>query len=191
MARPLTHDMVALSRARALYARCWIRVKTPIDYINPHATRRRPATPEIEAIRKVFGTGEKMPADLGDQGTHRSFAGYRRAAADHSLLMMNKGFVCESAHITELDPVFASNSMLDRAQTHRQRQTRHRAVEFLRLRWHQRHAGVQADGCVIFGCSSCPAQAGHPVRRGFAIQSMASLEYCTDRCVAYSSGVRR
>ncbi|MFZ8292007.1 beta-ketoacyl-[acyl-carrier-protein] synthase II, partial [Staphylococcus aureus] len=37
-------------------------VKTKVDYINPHATST-PAgdPPEMEAIRKVFGTGEKCP----------------------------------------------------------------------------------------------------------------------------------
>jgi 3-oxoacyl-[acyl-carrier-protein] synthase-1 len=33
--------------------------------------------------------------------------------------MMNNGFICESAHITELDPVFRRHA--DRAQAHRQR----------------------------------------------------------------------
>jgi hypothetical protein len=45
------------------------------------------------------------------------------------LLMMNNGFICESAHITELDPVFADMPIV---QAHRQRQTRNRA-ELLRL----------------------------------------------------------
>src|ERR1700716_3893253 len=37
-------------------------VDTKIDYINPHATST-PAgdPPEIEAIRKVFGSGDKCP----------------------------------------------------------------------------------------------------------------------------------
>ena len=54
-------------------------VKTPIDYINPHAT----STPigdikEIEAIREVFG--DEDPADLGDQVADRPFARRRRRA---------------------------------------------------------------------------------------------------------------
>ena len=65
MARPPTaHDMVAPSGEGA--ARCMRQalatVKTPIDYINPHAT----STPvgdlkEIEALREVFGSGDKCP----------------------------------------------------------------------------------------------------------------------------------
>jgi 3-oxoacyl-[acyl-carrier-protein] synthase-1 len=58
------YDMVAPSGEGA--ERCMrmamSTVKTPIDYINPHATST-PAgdPPEIEAIRKVFGTGDKCP----------------------------------------------------------------------------------------------------------------------------------
>jgi hypothetical protein len=58
------YDMVAPSGEGAM--RCMRQalatVKTPIDYINPHAT----STPvgdakEIEALREVFGTGDKCP----------------------------------------------------------------------------------------------------------------------------------
>src|SRR5262249_56829974 len=58
------YDMVAPSGEGA--ERCMRMaletVKTPIDYINPHATST-PAgdPPEIEAIRKVFGAGDKCP----------------------------------------------------------------------------------------------------------------------------------
>ncbi len=42
-------------------------VKTPIDYINPHATSTGIGdVKEIEAIRNVFGAGDKSSADLGD-----------------------------------------------------------------------------------------------------------------------------
>jgi 3-oxoacyl-[acyl-carrier-protein] synthase-1 len=84
-------------------------VKTPIDYINPHATST-PAgdPPEIEAIRKVFGTGEKCPPISATKAlTGHSLGATGVQEAIYSLLMMNNGFICESAHITELDPVFA------------------------------------------------------------------------------------
>ena len=84
-------------------------VKTPIDYINPHAT----STPigdlkEIEAIRDVFGSGEKCPPISAT----KSLTGHSQGAtgvheAIYSLLMMNNGFICESANIDNLDPVFA------------------------------------------------------------------------------------
>ena len=81
-------------------------VKPPVDYINPHAT----STPigdlkEIEAIREVFGakcppisaTKSLTGHSLGAAGVHE---------AVYSLLMMNSGFICESANIHTLDPAF-------------------------------------------------------------------------------------
>ena len=105
------YDMVAPSGEGA--ERCMRMametVKTPIDYINPHATST-PAgdPPEIEAIRKVFGTGEKCPPISATKAlTGHSLGATGVQEAIYSLLMMNNGFVCESANITELDPVFA------------------------------------------------------------------------------------
>ncbi|MCF6321123.1 MAG: beta-ketoacyl-ACP synthase I [Rhizobiaceae bacterium] len=82
-------------------------VDVPIDYINPHAT----ATPigdqkEIEAIREVFGK------DCPPISATKSLTGHSQGAtgvheAIYSLLMMKNDFICESAHITELDPQFA------------------------------------------------------------------------------------
>ncbi|WP_407048626.1 beta-ketoacyl-ACP synthase I [Methyloraptor flagellatus] len=103
------HDMVAPSGEGAM--RCMRQalatVKTPIDYINPHAT----ATPigdlkEIEAIRAVFG--DKIPpisATKSLTGHSLGAAGVQEAI--YSLLMLGNDFICESAHIQELDPDFA------------------------------------------------------------------------------------
>ncbi len=105
------HDMVAPSGEGA--ERCMrmaiANVKAPIDYINPHATST-PAgdPPEIEAIRKVFGSGDKCPpiaATKALTGHSQGATGVQEAI--YSLLMMNNGFICESAHIEELDPAFA------------------------------------------------------------------------------------
>jgi 3-oxoacyl-[acyl-carrier-protein] synthase I len=104
-------DMVAPSGEGA--ARCMrmalAGVKPPVDYINPHAT----STPigdlkEIEAIREVFGSGEKCPPISAT----KSLTGHSQGAtgvheAIYSLLMMNNGFICESANIVNLDPAFA------------------------------------------------------------------------------------
>jgi 3-oxoacyl-[acyl-carrier-protein] synthase-1 len=102
-------DMVAPSGEGA--ARCMRMalqgIKPPVDYINPHAT----ATPvgdlkEIEAIRDVFG--EKCPpisATKSLTGHSLGAAGVQEAI--YSLLMMNSGFICESANIETLDPAFA------------------------------------------------------------------------------------
>src|SRR5215831_4550056 len=104
-------DMVAPSGEGAV--RCMrmalSTVKTKVDYINPHATST-PAgdPPEIEAIRKVFGTGEKCPPIAATKAlTGHSLGATGVQEAIYSLLMMNNGFICESAHITELDPAFA------------------------------------------------------------------------------------
>src|SRR6202050_1839442 len=104
-------DMVAPSGEGA--ARCMRMalkdVKPRIDYINPHAT----STPigdlkEIEAIREVFGSGDKCPPISAT----KSLTGHSQGAtgvheAIYSLLMMQNGFICESAHIEEIDPAFA------------------------------------------------------------------------------------
>ncbi len=109
-------DMVAPSGEGA--ARCMRLalkdVKPPVDYINPHAT----STPigdlkEIEAIREVFGAGEKCPPISAT----KSLAGHSQGAtgvheAIYSLLMMNNGFICESANIENLDPAFADMPIL-------------------------------------------------------------------------------
>src|SRR3954467_6549991 len=84
-------------------------VKTKVDYINPHATST-PAgdPPEIDALRRVFGSGEKCPPISATKAlTGHSLGATGVQEAIYSLLMMNNGFICESAHITELDPVFA------------------------------------------------------------------------------------
>jgi 3-oxoacyl-[acyl-carrier-protein] synthase I len=80
-----------------------------IDYINPHATST-PAgdPPEMNAIRAVFGTGEKCPPISATKSlTGHSLGATGVQEAIYSLLMMQNGFICESANITELDPVFA------------------------------------------------------------------------------------
>lgn len=102
------YDMVAPSGEGAI--RCMRQalstVNNPVDYINTHGT----STPvgdskEMGAIREVFG--EKMPHI---QST-KSLTGHSLGAAGvqesiYSLLMMQGGFIGESAHIEELDPEF-------------------------------------------------------------------------------------
>jgi len=78
-----------------------------VDYINPHGT----GTPvgdlrEIEAIRAVFdGEVPKISATKSLTGHSLGAIGVQEAI--FSLLMMNNGFICESANIDELDPAFA------------------------------------------------------------------------------------
>ena len=110
------YDMVAPSGEGA--ERCMrmalATVKTPIDYINPHAT----STPvgdakEIEAIRNVFGSSANCPpisATKSLTGHSLGAAGVQEAI--YSLLMMQNGFIVESAHIDELDPAFADMNIV-------------------------------------------------------------------------------
>jgi 3-oxoacyl-[acyl-carrier-protein] synthase I len=105
------HDMVAPSGEGAV--RCMRmalqNVKAPVDYINPHAT----STPvgdikEIEAIREVFGAGDKCPPISATKSlTGHSLGATGVQEAIYSLLMMNNGFIAESANIEEIDPAFA------------------------------------------------------------------------------------
>ncbi|MBR1216686.1 beta-ketoacyl-ACP synthase I [Bradyrhizobium sp. U87765 SZCCT0131] len=105
------YDMVAPSGEGA--ERCMrmalSTVNVPIDYINPHATST-PAgdAPEINAIRNVFGAGDKCPPIAATKSlTGHSLGATGVQEAIYSLLMMNNGFICESANIQELDPAFA------------------------------------------------------------------------------------
>jgi 3-oxoacyl-[acyl-carrier-protein] synthase-1 len=107
-------DMVAPSGEGAV--RCMRMalkdVQAPVDYINPHAT----STPigdvkEIEAIREVFS--DKCPPISATKSlTGHSLGAAGAQEAIYSLLMMNNGFICESANIENLDPVFADMPIL-------------------------------------------------------------------------------
>jgi 3-oxoacyl-[acyl-carrier-protein] synthase-1 len=107
-------DMVAPSGEGA--ARCMKMalkdVEAPVDYINPHAT----STPigdlkEIEAIREVFG--DKCPPISATKSlTGHSLGAAGAQEAIYSMLMMNNGFLCESANIETLDPAFADMPIL-------------------------------------------------------------------------------
>jgi 3-oxoacyl-[acyl-carrier-protein] synthase I len=103
------HDMVAPSGEGA--ARCMKMalgtVNAPVDYINPHAT----STPigdlkEIEAIREVFGA-KCPPISATKSLTGHSLGAAGAQEAIYSLLMMQNGFICESANIENLDPAFS------------------------------------------------------------------------------------
>ena len=108
-------DMVAPSGEGAV--RCMklaIEKAGPIDYINPHATSTPVGDiPEINAIREVFGA--KMPpisATKSLTGHSQGAAGVHEAI--YTLLMMQAGFICESANIVELDPLVADANIVRR-----------------------------------------------------------------------------
>jgi 3-oxoacyl-[acyl-carrier-protein] synthase I len=102
------YDMVAPSGEGAV--RCMrmalSTVRAPVDYVNPHAT----ATPigdakEIDALREVFGA-KCPPISATKSLTGHSLGAAGVQEAIYSLLMMNNGFICESANIENLDPEF-------------------------------------------------------------------------------------
>jgi 3-oxoacyl-[acyl-carrier-protein] synthase I len=101
-------DMVAPSGEGA--ARC-MRLANPdnrrIDYLNPHGT----GTPvgdikEMEAVRSVFGDHAPLISSTKSLTGH-SLGAAGAQEAIYSMLMLNNGFVAESAHIENLDPAFA------------------------------------------------------------------------------------
>jgi 3-oxoacyl-[acyl-carrier-protein] synthase-1 len=108
------YDMVAPSGEGA--ARCMKMalkyVDRPVDYLNPHGT----STPvgdlkEMEAVRAVFGA--KMPMISSTKSlTGHSLGAAGAQEAIYSILMLNNGFACESAHIEELDPAFEDMPIL-------------------------------------------------------------------------------
>jgi 3-oxoacyl-[acyl-carrier-protein] synthase I len=112
------HDMVAPSGEGAV--RCMRmamegfggRKPGKIDYLNPHGT----GTPvgdekEVGAITEVFGD------DMPPVSSTKSLTGHSLGAAGvqeaiYSLLMMKSGFITKSAHIDNLDPLFASANIV-------------------------------------------------------------------------------
>ncbi len=102
-------DMVAPSGEGAV--RCMRMAldaaKAPIDYINPHATSTPVGDiPEINAIKEVFG--KQIPPISAT----KSLTGHSQGAAGaheaiYSILMLQNGFICESANIEEIDPAVA------------------------------------------------------------------------------------
>ena len=69
---------------------------------------KQPREAQIEAIREVFGAGDKCPPISATKSlTGHSLGATGVQEAIYSLLMMNNGFICESANIEELDPAFA------------------------------------------------------------------------------------
>lgn len=103
------HDMVAPSGEGAV--RCMQMaiegLDAPVDYINPHGT----STPvgdkaEIDAIRTVFGeTAPPISSTKSLTGHSLGATGVQESI--YSIIMMQNNFICESAHIDEIDPEFA------------------------------------------------------------------------------------
>ena len=100
------YDMVAPSGEGA--ARCMrlaMEGVGAIDYINTHGTSTPVGdTKELEAIREVFGTGNKVAI-----ASTKSLSGHALGAAGvneaiYTLIMMENNFISASANIENLDP---------------------------------------------------------------------------------------
>ncbi len=108
-------DMVAPSGEGA--ARCMkLAMKgaggRKIDYLNPHGT----GTPvgdvkEMEAVRSVFGDAAPLISSTKSLTGH-SLGAAGAQEAIYCLLMMQNGFLAESAHIETLDPAFSDIPIL-------------------------------------------------------------------------------
>jgi 3-oxoacyl-[acyl-carrier-protein] synthase-1 len=103
------HDMVAPSgeggeRSMRL-ALSTLPEDRKITYINAHGT----STPagdvtEVEAIRRIWGTGNVPPISSTKSLTGHSLGATGVQEAIYSLLMMQGGFITASANVTQLDP---------------------------------------------------------------------------------------
>jgi 3-oxoacyl-[acyl-carrier-protein] synthase-1 len=110
------YDMVAPSGEGAV--RCMQQalatVNGKIDYINPHAT----STPvgdakEMEALREVFGVGDACPPISATKSlTGHSLGATGVQESIYCILMMQHRFLCESANIETLDPLFEDMPIL-------------------------------------------------------------------------------
>jgi 3-oxoacyl-[acyl-carrier-protein] synthase-1 len=92
------------------------RASTASITFNPHAT----STPigdvkEIEAIREVFGD-KSPPISATKSLTGHSLGAAGVHEAIYSLLMMNNGFICESANIETIDPAVADMPIVRKRQ---------------------------------------------------------------------------
>ena len=143
------YDMVAPSGEGA--ARCMqmaletVQAKRSTTSTRTPPRRRSATAKEMEAIRAVFGTGDNCPPISATKSlTGHSLGATGVQESIYCILMMQNRFLCESANIDNLDPAFADMPIL--------RQRRDNVdigialSQQLRLRRHQRDAGVPASG---------------------------------------------
>ena len=144
-------DMVAPSGEGAM--RCMRmalqNVKLPIDYINPHAT----STPigdlkEIEAIRAVFGSGEKCPPIAAT----KSLTGHAQGATAVHESDLQHLDDAERLHLRQRQYRRAGPGLRRHGyctQAARRCSFALRALQFLRLRRHQCLDRLEACRCLI------------------------------------------
>ncbi|MEM9267588.1 MAG: beta-ketoacyl-ACP synthase I [Pseudomonadota bacterium] len=102
------HDMVAPSGEggeRAMRLAVSTLGDRKVSYINSHGT----STPvgdvsEVEAVRRIFGTGSTPPISSTKSLTGHSLGATGVQEAIYSMLMMQGGFIAASANVEDLDP---------------------------------------------------------------------------------------
>jgi len=112
------YDMVAPSGegAKRCIEMAMAGVGEQLDYINPHATSTGVGdAKEIAALREIYGD-KCAPISATKSLTGHSLGATGVQEAIYSLLMMKNSFICESAHITEIDPDFADMPIIRERQ---------------------------------------------------------------------------
>ena len=102
------HDMVAPSGEGGVRSMKMALATTEgrkVDYVNAHGT----STPagdmmELKGLREVFGDANLPMVSSTKSLTGHSLGATGAQEAIYSILMMNNGFACESAHIEEMHP---------------------------------------------------------------------------------------
>ncbi|OSP56557.1 beta-ketoacyl-ACP synthase I [Pseudoruegeria sp. SK021] len=102
------HDMVAPSGEggeRSMRQALSTIGDRKVDYINAHGTSTQAGdVTEVEAVRRVFGTGTTPPISSTKSLTGHSLGATGVQEAIYCMLMMQHDFIAASANITELDP---------------------------------------------------------------------------------------
>ena len=152
-------------------------IKAPVDYINPHAT----STPigdlkEIEAIREVFGA--RCPPIAATKsltghslGSSRSAGGDLFHSDDEERLYLRKRQHREARS--------GIRRGADRSRTPRQCKARLRAVQLVRIWWHQCFDRPQAPGCLRTGCLRKVVKVNWPVHKESSQGSVINSEKMT------------
>ena len=97
--------------------------------------RRRSAISRRSRRSARYSASKCPPISATKSLTGHSLGAAGVQEAIYSLLMMQNGFICESANIEKLDPAFADMPIVRERQDNVE--ARRRAVEFVRLRRHQ------------------------------------------------------
>ncbi len=139
----------------------------------------------------MFGAGDKCPPISATKSlTGHSLGATGVQEAIYSLLMMNNGFICESANIEKLDPAFADMPIVRKRIDNAKLGTR--AVELVRLRRHQRDAACSAattrDNDKVGSLVTAPATRQIT---GTSHGHAASLDSSGSRCTSATIGVAR